>query len=118
LGPRGFSRPRRCFGAGAINRHDLKSAPARRAWLDRAEQIAVLLDAVGKLDDEARARRGQRRALLATLAFAGVRIDEALSMRWRDIDLARGTLTVRASKTDAGIRTVNVLPILRDELDA
>ncbi len=28
----------------------------------------------------------------------------------------RGTITVRASKTDAGVRTVNLLPILHDEL--
>lgn len=32
------------------------------------------------------------------------------------MDLARGTLTVRAAKTDAGIRAVNILPVLHDEL--
>jgi integrase len=58
----------------------------------------------------------RRRALLATLVFAGLRIGEALALRWRDVDLARGTITVRAAKTDAGVRTVNVLPVLRDEL--
>jgi integrase len=34
------------------------------------------------------------------------------------VDLARGTITVRAAKTDAGVRTVNILPVLRDELGA
>jgi hypothetical protein len=33
------------------------------------------------------------------------------------VDLARGTIRVRAAKTDAGVRIVNVLPVLRDELD-
>jgi integrase len=32
------------------------------------------------------------------------------------VDLARGTITVRAAKTDAGVRVVNVLPVLCDEL--
>jgi len=39
-----------------------------------------------------------------------------MALRWRDVDLARGTIMVRAAKTDAGVRTVNLLPILRDEL--
>jgi integrase len=68
------------------------------------------------LDKTALVRRGQRRALLATLIFAGLRVGEALSLRWRDVDLARGTITVRTAKTDAGVRVVNVLPVLRDEL--
>jgi integrase len=48
--------------------------------------------------------------------FAGLRIGEALSLRWRDVDLARGTLAVRQAKTDAGWRTVYIVPALRDEL--
>jgi integrase len=99
-------------------RRRLPASPPRRSWLDRADHIAALLDAAGALDAKARVRSGQRRALLATLTFAGLRIGETLSLRWRDVDLARGTITVRAAKTDAGVRTVNVLPILRDELGA
>jgi integrase len=63
-------------------------------------------------------RQGQRRALVATLVFAGLRIGEALALRWRDVDLAHGTLKVRASKTDAGVRTVNIVPVLHDELSS
>jgi integrase len=109
---------------GYINRNPAKgkrrrlpSASPQRSWLDKAEHIAALLGGAGELDKSARVRHGQRRALIAVLAFAGLRIDEALSLRWGDVDLARGTVTVTGSKTDAGIRTVNVLPILRDELD-
>jgi integrase len=99
-------------------RRRLSAVPPRRSWLDRADHISALLDAAGRLDAEARVCHGQRRVLLATLTFAGLRIGEALSLRWRDVDLARGTITVRAAKTDAGVRTVNILPVLRDELDA
>jgi integrase len=97
-------------------RRRLPSAPPRRSWLDRADHVSALLDAARHVDDRARACRGQRRALLATLIFAGLRIGEALSLRWHDVDLARGTVTVRAAKTHAGIRTVDLLPALRDEL--
>ncbi len=99
-------------------RRRLPAVTPRRSWLDRADHIAALLDAAELLDAEARSLRGQRRALLATLTFAGLRIGEALSLRWRDVDLSRGTITVRAAKTDAGVRTVNILPALRDELGA
>ncbi len=97
-------------------RRRLPAVAPRRSWLDRAEHIAALLDAAGRLDQTARVCRGQRRALLATLVFAGLRIGEALSLRWRSIDLARSTITVRAAKTDAGVRVVDILPVLCDEL--
>jgi integrase len=38
------------------------------------------------------------------------------ALRWRDVDLARGVLRVAESKTDAGVRTVDLTPVLRDEL--
>jgi integrase len=38
-----------------------------------------------------------------------LRIGEALSLRWRDVDLARGTITVRAAKTDAGVGRGTIL---------
>jgi integrase len=97
-------------------RRRLPAVAPRRSWLDRADHIAALLEGAGKLDDNARVCRGQRRALLATLTFAGLRLGEAQALRWRDVDLARGTITVRAAKTDAGIRVVNILPALSDEL--
>ena len=56
--------------------------------------------------------------MLATLIFAGLRISEALHLRWRDIDLAGGRLRVAGSKTDAGVRWVPLMPALRDELIA
>jgi integrase len=72
----------------------------------------------GAPDRSSTISQSPHRALLSVLTFAGLRQGEALNLRWKDVDLARGTITVRAAKTNAGIRTVNVLPILRDELDA
>jgi integrase len=97
-------------------RRRLPAVAPKRSWLDRADHIDALLDGAGKLDAKARVCRGQRRALIATLTFAGLRIGEALSLRWRDVDLARGTIIIRSAKTSAGIRVVNLLPVLSDEL--
>jgi integrase len=69
------------------------------------EQLMALLEAAG---------RG--RTLLAVLAGAGLRIGEALALRWADVDLAVGTLRVVRSKTDAGARVVDLTPALREEL--
>lgn len=88
------------------------------SYLESAEQIEALLDAAGHLDRARRGRQGHGRPLLATLTFAGLRIDEALSLRWEDVNLAVGTLRVRASKTEAGKRTVTLLPALREDLTA
>jgi len=110
--------PRNAAKVGGKRRR-LKAAKPARVYLDRAEQIAALLDAASELDREARSNgRIARRALLATLTFAGLRISELLDLEWRDVDLAAGRLRVRHSKTDAGSRYVDLLPVLRDELSA
>jgi integrase len=99
-------------------RRRMKASTPTRAHLDRAEQIAALLDAAGRLDAE-RTRPDQRlprRAMVATLVFAGLRPTEQLRLCWRDVDLAAGRLRVRASKTDAGVRDVAIVPVLRDVL--
>jgi integrase len=107
-------------------RRRLKASAPAKVWLDRAEHIQALLDGAGDLDGEAGRNGGHdhkgappyRRALLATLVLAGLRIGEATALRWRDVDLAGSRITVRSSKTDAGVRQVDVLPALHDELAA
>ena len=89
----------------------------RRSYLDRAEAITALLDAATAKDREGRVPPF-RRALLALLVYAGPRIDEALSLRWRDVDLACGTVRLPGRKTENAERTVDLLPVLRDELAA
>jgi len=88
----------------------------RTVHLTTAAQIAALLDAAGELDGEARLRRGHGRALLSTLVLGGLRITEALSLRWRDVDLATGVLRVRDGKTENAARTVDLLAPLRQDL--
>lgn len=52
------------------------------------------------------------------MIFAGLRAHEVEGLRWRHVKLADGRITVGASKTQAGLRKVDVLAILRDEMAA
>lgn len=115
---------------GAVERELIARNPAKgksrrarehepkRSYLDTAAQIEALLAAAGELDGRAREDRlhVRRRAMIATLMFAGLRIGELCGLRWRDVDLAGGWLQVEDSKTDAGRRKVKLRGALRDEL--
>jgi integrase len=98
-------------------RRRLSTTRPQRPFLE-PDQVTALLDAAAELDAEDRTGRRFRRALLATLAYAGLRIGELLALRWSDVDLANGRVHVRQSKTEAGVRTVDIQPELRDELVA
>ncbi|HKO38867.1 MAG TPA: site-specific integrase [Solirubrobacterales bacterium] len=80
-------------------------------------QVLALLDAAAAIDAEARqGDTRRRRPLLATLALAGLRIGEALDLRWRDVSLGSQRLRVVESKTDAGVREVALSPTLAEAL--
>jgi integrase len=76
----------------------------------------------------AAASDGKRRALLLTAALTGLRASELRGLRWRDVDLKAGTLTVTGQlgrdgttwvpvpKTEASAATVPLLPVLQREL--
>jgi integrase len=63
------------------------------------------------------------RAVLGLAAFAGLRVGEIRALRWQDVNLEAGTITIersllrdgtaKAPKTEAGFRAVPVLPSLR-----
>lgn len=114
-------------------RRRVKAPKAAPVWLDNAPHISALVEAAGELDRVARRDRQhiRRRALLAVLVFAGLRISEALGLRWRDVDLngggahgcgqlhvrgqedERSRRGARVAKTEAGVRDVDVLPVLQ-----
>lgn len=102
----------------AGRRRRLKVPPRRPVHLDSAEQIQALLDVAGGLDRDPYWRTSDRRAIVATLVFAGPRAHELCHMLWRDVDLANGRIYIGRSKTQAGLREIPLLPILRDELAA
>jgi integrase len=91
----------------------LKEGKPSRTYL-QPDQVAALLSAAGKLDANGREGDiGRRRPLLATLTLAGLRISEVLDLRWRDVNLDARRLRIAESKTEAGVREVDVTPALQ-----
>jgi integrase len=102
-------------------------APAELPKQRNKTKVAVLEPAaIARL---VRAGTSQRwRAALALAGYSGLRLGELRALTWADVDLKAGTITVRRSllpdgtpkapKTDAGARTVPMLPALRQELVA
>lgn len=97
-------------------------APSERPKQKNAKAIAVLdVDAMAKLVAAGTSERW--RAALGLAGYAGLRLGEVRAVRWADVDLKAGTLTVTRSmlpdgttkptKTEAGARTIPVLPALR-----
>jgi integrase len=66
------------------------------------------------------------RPVAATCAYAGLRVSEALGLRWRDVDFTAATLTITgqlgangervATKTESSAAPVTLLPALAREL--
>jgi integrase len=72
------------------------------------------------IDEEKRllsVAKGYLRPLILVLLDTGLRPNaEALPLNWRDVDFERGMVTVIASKTRAGLRTVAMTTRLKAEL--
>jgi integrase len=102
-------------------------APSERPRQRNAKRVAVLdAEAIGKL---AKAGGTQRwTAAIGLAGYAGLRLGEIRGLRWSDIDLDAGTISVRrsllpsgeakATKTEAGERVIPLLPALRRALVA
>jgi integrase len=105
--------------AAGLDRDDRPSTTRKRQprYLN-GTQLAALLDELGD----------EYGPLGAMLAYAGLRVSEALAVRWRDLDLDAGRLNVSAQpdragrtvplKTTASAATVDLLPALVPELRA
>jgi integrase len=93
----------------AIHERDLRAGTPRRDA--RVSVASVQHPAAGRAELSRSVSSSN-----ATAIFAGLRISELISLRWRSVDLARGRLTVESSKTDAGLRSIDLSPSLLDEL--
>jgi len=102
----------------AGRRRRLRAKRPAPVHLDSVEQIATLLEAAGQLDRDKRWLTNDRQPIIATLLLAGPRAGELCDLRWRDVDLANGRIRIGRSKTQAGLREIVLLPLLRDELSA
>jgi integrase len=68
-------------------------------------ELPALLDAV-RGDD--RLREIDMVELIELMAGTGLRIHEACALRWDDVELETGVISVRKSKTTAGVRRIQV----------
>jgi integrase len=93
-------------------RQDNRTWKQIAAELGVAESTAIWLSGRYRRDGHASARR----AILATLGCAGLRNSEVCELSIGDLDFAHGVIHVRDSKTEAGVRQVNMSPWLHDEL--
>jgi len=112
----------------AIERELVALNPTRDLRLPKAngkrERIASATEAAALLE----ALPISARPLWATAFYAGLRRGELRALRWTDVDLGRSEIRVARSwddregpvdpKSDAGLRTVPILAVLRDYLDA
>jgi integrase len=97
---------------------ELPAANGQRDRIASPTEAAALLEVLPVGD----------RALWATAFYAGLRRGELQALRWGDVDLGRSEIHVQRSwdeeagqidpKSKAGIRTVPILGVLRDYLDA
>jgi integrase len=115
-------------------RRRLKVVKPRPVYLDSAEHIAVMLEAAAELDERdsqlvtvhdprgrtyTQRRHNQssgRKAAIAVLLLAGPRAAAGGALLERDLDLANGRINVGRDKTDAGMREIDTLPLLREIL--
>ena len=67
------------------------------------------------VDDDA-IKCGPRRAVIATLGLAGLRVGELCALNGRDVDLAKARIHIADAKTNAGVRTVDIHPRLLSQL--
>jgi integrase len=90
------------------------------SWREIAERLAIASSTAVYLyrqpETSSSIEEDGRRALVATLGCGGLRATEAADPDVGDIDLAHHKLHVRDSKTEAGVRDVDITPRLADEL--
>jgi integrase len=89
----------------------LKKAPMRRKRLElpTIAQFQAIVQSVAT----AGARQSRDCAdMVRLLAYSGTRLREATALRWRDVDLAQGRMSVAGTKSESSDRVIPVFPPL------
>jgi integrase len=96
----------------------LSSAGERPPAIAREVGISVptVYYHLARLAEPSSRSRGHARAVVAALAYSGLRVSELINLRWRDVHLHAGRLHVTGAKTPRGVREVELTPVLREEL--
>lgn len=93
---------------GPILRHKPKVERRINGWLREDEDVRLM---AGQMTPH-------EKAIIFLLRFTGLRVSEAVGLRIRDVSLTTDKITVRESKTEAGRRTIPILPGLKPVLRA
>jgi integrase len=87
------------------------------AWKEIGRRLGVAeATAIYYAQQHVRRRISARRTIIACLAGCGLRNTELCGIDVRDVDFAHGNIHVADAKTEAGVRKVDLSPMLRDEL--
>jgi len=85
-------------------------------WKEIGRRLGVAEATAIYTQQHSRQRTSARRTIIACLVGAGLRNTELCRIDIRDVDFAHGTINVADAKTEAGVRKVDLSPMLRDEL--
>jgi integrase len=86
-------------------------------WKEIARRMGVAqTTAIYYAQQEARHRISPRRAIIACLVGSGLRNTELCRVDIRDVDFAHRHINVEDAKTEAGVRKVDLSPMLLDDL--
>jgi integrase len=89
----------------------------RLPWKEVARRLGVAEStAIYYVQQHARPRISPRRTIIACLAGSGLRNTELCRIDVCDVDFAHGYINVEDAKTDAGVRRVDLSPMLLDDL--
>jgi integrase len=101
---------------GLIDRNPLEGRAGRRRKLKTHAPKRTSLNAAQARALFAALAPTHRTMIRTALMAGGLRVTEVGALRWRDVKLASGKLQVVESKTDAGVREVDLAPELIHEL--
>lgn len=90
-------------------------AAVERPRIDTEEKSALTMPDVIELASQLDPLNKQHMAIML-MVFQGLRRSEAVNLKWADVDFANSEITVRKSKTKAGLRTIPISGAIQDAL--